>query len=95
MSILDELYNGNIVPAERFVKKGGEYARLMGELAECTEKLSSTLDDTGKELWDRIMDTDHAMEFLTEKASFIDGFCLGVRIMVEVLNCDLTDRSVL
>ena len=95
MSILDELYNGNVVPAERFVKKGGEYARLMNELTECSEKLSAILDDTGKEMWNKIMDTDRAMEFISEKESFIDGFCLGARIMLEILNRDLTDRTVL
>ena len=43
MSILEELYNGNVVPSERFVKKDGEYARLLNELAECTDKFLKSL----------------------------------------------------
>ena len=95
MTILEELYNGNVVPWEKFAKRGGEYARLLNELAECSNKLSALLDDTSKELWNKIMDTDRAMEFISEKESFIDGFCLGARIMLEILNRDLTDRTVL
>ena len=95
MTILEELYNGNVVPWEKFAKKDGEYARLLNELAECSDQLSTLLDDTSKELWNKIMDTDHAMELISEKESFIDGFCLGARLMAEVLNRDLTDRSVL
>ena len=95
MSILDELYNGNVVPAEKFVKKDSEYARLISELAECTEKVSVLLDGNEKKLWERMMDADHAMELLSEKQSFIDGFCLGARIMLEVMSRDLKDRTVL
>ena len=41
------------------------------------------------------METDHAMELISEKESFIDGFCLGARIVLEVLNRDLANRTIL
>ena len=34
MSILEELYNGNIAPIERSIKKGSEYYKLCKAAAE-------------------------------------------------------------
>ena len=48
MTILEEFYNGNINPSEKFVKKGGEYGRLLNEYAEQLDRLTAMLDDDRK-----------------------------------------------
>ena len=95
MNILEEIYNGNINPSEKFVKKDGEYGRLLNEYAEQMDKLTAMLDDDRKKLLESILETDGAMEQISHKESFIEGFCLGAGIMLEILNRDLTDRTVL
>lgn len=95
MTILEELYNGNINPSDKFVKKGGEYGRLLNEYAVQLDRLTAMLDEGEKKLLESILETNGSMEIISHKESFIEGFCLGSRIMLEILNRDLTDRTVL
>ena len=37
MSMLEELYNGNICPADRYIKKGSEYYEISRFLAKAEE----------------------------------------------------------
>lgn len=42
-SIIEELYYGNVAPADRDVVKGGEYSKLMHLLTRNEEDLEGTL----------------------------------------------------
>ncbi|MBE6708259.1 MAG: hypothetical protein E7578_03335 [Ruminococcaceae bacterium] len=95
MTILKELYNGNICPGEKFVKKSGEYQKLMIKLSGCVDKLIPMIGDEGRDLWDEIRETELSMEVISDRESFIDGFCIGARMMLEVMSEDRTDRTVL
>ena len=95
MTILEELYNGNINPSEKFIKKDSEYRSLMNEYAEQIDKLTAILDNGEKELFEKIMETGVSIGYISDKENFIGGFCLGARIMIEIPNRDPTDRSVL
>ena len=95
MTILEEIYSGNIVPAEKFVKKGGEYAELLNILAECSDKLAVKLDGTERTLWEKATQAERSIEAISDKESFIDGFCLGARIMLEIMSRDLANRTIL
>ncbi len=85
MAILEELYNGNIVPSEKFIKKGGEYQKVNDELSEKIEKLTCTLNSKEKDLCEEIGDGICKLSYISEKECFIEGFRLGAQIMREIL----------
>ncbi|MBQ7827415.1 MAG: hypothetical protein IJ386_04035 [Clostridia bacterium] len=95
MTILEELYNGNICPGEKFAKAGGEYARMSGELSKKIDRFIPMLNEAEIKLWEDIMETKNTMEVISDRQNFIDGFCMGARIMLEILDRDLTDRTIL
>ena len=56
MTTLEDLYYGNIVPADRSCKRGSEYSQLL-HLAACNEeKLSATLTKEQKILFEKYKD---------------------------------------
>lgn len=85
MSILNELYNGNIKPAEKCVKKDSEYQKCNTELTENTKKLTALLNDTEKELYEQVLENMFNLSYISEKQNFIDGFCIGSQMMLEIL----------
>ena len=53
MSILEELYNGNICPGNREVKKGSDFHKISLSIIETEEKLFKTLGQDEQELCER------------------------------------------
>lgn len=86
MSILEELYNGNIAPIERAVKKGSEYYRLCKAVAEKEDKLFEELSCEKKAMYESIAESRLMIESISEEEIFIDGFRLGAQIMLEIIN---------
>ena len=86
MTILNELYNGNIEPAQRFVKKGSEYQSLQNEFAEMAEQLTATLNKEQKQLFLKVEDVLLNLNSISEEEIYIDGFCTGAKMLLEILN---------
>ena len=55
MSILKELYYGNIEPANRLMKRGGEYERITRQLVKDEEALVSLLTAEAKGLQEKMV----------------------------------------
>lgn len=83
MTILEDLYYGNIVPAEKGIKRGSEYSQLLHLAARNEEKLSATLTEEQKILFEKYKDCTMEMYGISEKEAFVDGVKLGVKIIVE------------
>lgn len=83
MTILEDLYYGNIVPADKGIKKGSEYSKLLNLAARNEEKLSATLTKEQKILFEKYKDCTLEMYGISEKKTFVDGVKLGVKIIVE------------
>lgn len=87
MSILEQLYNGKIFPAEQYFPKGKEYRKgyqesnsRYDEFVEILRKQDPPLD----KLFDEVME-EQLDEIQNEYSGiFISGFRLGARIMAEV-----------
>ncbi|MEE1239379.1 MAG: hypothetical protein UHO61_05595 [Acutalibacteraceae bacterium] len=86
MSILEELYNGNIAPIERSIKKGSEYYKLCKAAAEKKEKLFEELSCEKKAIYESIAESKLMIESISEEEIFIYGFRLGAQIMLEIIN---------
>lgn len=84
MSILDELYYGNIDPSARMIRKGSAYQKCNSELVDSIDKLKLLLDDTQMDMLEKISYKSSDLNCLAEKDCFVHGFCMGAQVMLEI-----------
>ena len=82
---IEELYYGNIMPYNRSVRAGSEYANLVGLLARNEAELIATLTEAQKETFEKIKDCWMEMNSINEVTIFTHGFKLGLRLTAESL----------
>ena len=85
MRILEELWYGNIEPAEYDTTACREYNEVLRLIASNEEKLLATMTDNQKELFSRYTDAVREHQTMAECLLFQNSFKLGARIMVEVM----------
>lgn len=85
MSMLEELYYGNISPSEKFVKKGSEHHKLSLEILKLEDELYKTLNKEEKCLYEQISETRCKQEDIVGMELFSEGFEVGSKIMLEIL----------
>jgi len=83
MTTIENLYYGNIVPADKGIKKGSEYSKLLNLAARNEEKLSASLTKEQKILFEKYKDCTMDMCGIAEIEAFVSGVKLGVGIIVE------------
>ena len=84
MYVLEDLWGGKVNPHERgFPSK--QYARAMQRLASCGEKLLVVLNEEERKLFEEYVDDQLEVSIIADCASFIDGFRLGAKIILDVL----------
>lgn len=88
MSILEELYHGNINPSEKFIKKSGEYGSLLEELTARMDEFIPALNEKEKQLYEKIEDIITELGYISEKDCFVEGFRLGAQIVWEILHSE-------
>lgn len=87
MNILKELFFGNVYPYEKQTSRNSELDNLR-QLVLRNEKAMSELltTDEQKERFEKYRDCLSEMSRLTEIQNFENGFRLGARIMLEVMD---------
>lgn len=85
MRILKEFWYGNIEPTEYDTSSCKEYKKLLELICMNEEKLQATMTDEQKELLSRYTDTVREHQMTTDFLIFQNGFKLGVRMMLEVI----------
>jgi len=88
MSILEELWYGNVNPGEINIKKHSPCKVLLALMIRHQGDLLSQLNDEEREIFEKYADVASEMYSHTNLSSFISGFTLGAKIMVEVLTSD-------
>lgn len=86
MDILEDLYYGNLLPQEKVSKLDDEMKELIGLLNRNEEKLTATLSDEQKETFEKYKDCNREISEICERNAFLNGFRLGARIIIEVVN---------
>lgn len=86
MNTLEELYSGNIVPNEKCAKLNSEVTELLKLLNRNEEKLTATLTEEQKETFEKYKDCNREISEICEREAFLNGFRLGVRIIIESVN---------
>jgi len=84
MSILQEIFYGNIFPHNDTFERDSEYGRAI-QLIDCIEaKLLALLNDTEKSLLIEFCDAQLTLNNITAEENFIQGFKMGTFIILEV-----------
>ena len=93
MTILEDLWYGNINPHETFLIPNRQFKHLLSLMGKNRDKLSNTLTDQQKATLASYDDTVNEMHALAEQAAFRYGFALGVRLMMESASIQLTTKD--
>ena len=83
MTTLENLYYGNIDPANKHIKRGSEYSKLINLSVRNEEKLVPTLSKEQKIIFEKYKDCITEMTSIVEKEAFIQGIKLGIKIVAE------------
>ena len=83
MDTIRELFYGNIHPFERDIQKASEADELNKLIIRHDAALKATLEEQEAEILEKLKDALMEQSSLCECEGFINGFCLGVRIMAE------------
>lgn len=85
MSVLEELWYGNLEPSEYSFSSSREYKELLHLVFRNKEKLLSTMTKEQKELFSRYSDCVREFQSLTELRVFQSSFKLGAKMMAEMM----------
>lgn len=86
MRILEEFWYRNIEPTDYDTTSCTEYKKLLELICRNEEKLQATMTDEQKELFSRYTDAVHEHQMITDCLIFQNGFKLGSRMMLEVMD---------
>ena len=90
MTLLEELWYGNITPHEAVLQDDKRFKSLLSLMGKNRDKLCETLTEQQKEMLKKYDETVNEMHSLTEQSTFQYGFSLGVRLMIEGVSIQLT-----
>ena len=86
MDTLEDLYYGNLFPHEKSAKIDDETKELLNLLNRNEEKLMATLSDGQKEIFEKYKDCNREISEISEREIFLNGFRMGARIIIDVVN---------
>ena len=84
MRILEEFWYGNIEPTE-YDTSSTEFKKLLELMCRNEERLRSSMTDEQKELHEKYCDCMQEYQAITACQIFQNGFKLGGRMMLEVM----------
>lgn len=86
--ILEDFFNGNIIPYDKSISANSELMRKLECVASREEQLLKTLNEEERKLLDKLTETQRSIDGITAMENFILGFRLGVRLMAECMDED-------
>lgn len=88
MSVLEDLWYGNIAPWEREIKRSSEYSDVLERIVQHEKELNARLNDEEKEILEKFMNCTNEMCCISEREMFAQGFMLGAKLIIEVMNSE-------
>ena len=83
MTLLENLWYGNVNPHEAILTENRRYKRLLSLMGRNRDELTETLTDKQLETLEKYDEAMNEMHSLTEVEVFSYGFRLGVQLMIE------------
>lgn len=88
MSIIEDLWYGNIAPWEREIKRSSEYSDVLERIVQIEADLHARLNDEEKESLEKFVNCTNEMCCISEREMFVRGFTLGIKLILEVMSSE-------
>ena len=88
MTVLENLWYGNIAPGVRRFTPGSEYDKLSSAANAAEEIIMAELSAEGRRAYAEYCKMVDRLSDISECDAFCKGFCLGVRLILEVERTD-------
>lgn len=85
MTLLEDLWYGNLNPHEAILTENKRYKHLLSLMGRNRDELAETLTDKQLETLEKYDEATDEIHSLAEVEAFVYGFRLGVSIMIEVV----------
>ncbi len=85
MNILENLWYGNLTPAERPVVRGSEYSLALARVQKQKEELFEGLPPEVQRAVDQLLDIQIEASCLAETEAFVTGFQMGAQVLLASL----------
>ena len=85
MNTIQDLYYGRISPYEMSISTAPEYQKLKALADKNEDLLKETLSDEQKELLEKLIECITDISSISERDMFINGFRLGMKLMIDVM----------
>ena len=91
--ILQQLYRGDLCPAENTIRGNAEYDALTRQSMDDFNRFTDKLDRDMKEEFDLLMEHYLELTFIEKTQCFTDGFRIGAGVMCEVFYENAAERN--
>ena len=85
MFFIEELWNGNIRPNQKAIRKDSQYHKLFHKLSCETEQFLGDMSTEQKRQYDKLSIGQMELNSIENKESFIEGFRLGVGLLLDAI----------
>ena len=85
MKVIEEIFYGKIRPYEEISKSIPSFSEYSDKVKEKTEKIKKTFSEEQLLLFTEYNEKSDELHRLIETHSFVEGFKLGTKIIVEIL----------
>lgn len=82
MTVLEDLWYGNLHSVEEFLTDNKEYKGLLRIVAKNREKLEDSLSSEQTELFEKYYTSANEMNSVSESAAFQYGFNLATKLLI-------------
>lgn len=93
MTVLEDLWYGNIRPVENYIDGNMEYKNSLRLVSKNREVLENELSPKQLDLFDKYNDSVNELNSKSETTAFQYGFSFGVRLMMESFSLQLTTED--
>lgn len=86
MTVLENLYNGNIEPTDsESLKNNIRYKEGLALVGRLQEELSATLNEEQKAIFEKYLTAENELSVVSNEETFKTGYRLATQIMIECM----------
>ena len=85
MQMLSELWYGNIEPQDRTIPRNSEHKKLLSKICEYEEKFRGIFSPEQQKDFEDYENATISVTAISEEASFVEGFRLGAKMILEII----------
>ena len=85
MYLLKDLWDGNVNPSERYIRKGSEYSKLTKEISDCMDQMIEEMSPKCAELLEEFQEKRLILNAILEEDAFIRGVRIGAQFILDVV----------